>query len=121
MTAQDHSHGGLVIDAVGLSKSFRARGGGVTELLSDASLQVQPWTTVAVMGRSGAGKSTLLRALGLFQPFDSGTYRLLGSDVAGAAHRVRLPGVPAPSPPHGDGQRRDRGGHRRDAGQDASS
>ena len=88
MTAQDHSHGGLVIDAVGLSKSFRARGGGVTELLSDASLQVQPWTTVAVMGRSGAGKSTLLRALGLFQPFDSGTYRLLGSDVAGLSDRA---------------------------------
>jgi putative ABC transport system ATP-binding protein len=83
-----HQHGGLVIDAVGLSKSFRARGGDPTELLSGATLQVAPWTTVAVMGRSGAGKSTLLRALGLFQPFDAGRYRLLGRDVAGLSDRA---------------------------------
>ena len=81
-------HGGFVIDAVGLAKSFRARGGGVTELLSDASLQVAPWTSVAVTGRSGVGKSTLLRALGLFQPFDAGSYRLLGSDVSGLSDRA---------------------------------
>ena len=81
-------HGGLVVDAVGLAKSFRARGGGVTQLLTDASLQVAPWTSVAVMGRSGVGKSTLLRALGLFQPFDAGTYRLLGSDVGGLSDRA---------------------------------
>jgi ABC-type lipoprotein export system ATPase subunit len=84
----DDARGALVIDATGLSKSFRARGGGVTELLSDASLHVEPGATVAVMGRSGAGKSTLLRALGLFQPFDAGSYRLLGSDVAGLSDRA---------------------------------
>jgi putative ABC transport system ATP-binding protein len=88
MTAAPDGQGGLVVDAVGLDKSFRARGGGLTRLLSDASLQVAPWTSVAVMGRSGAGKSTLLRALGLFHPFDSGTYRLLGSDVAGLSDRA---------------------------------
>ena len=87
-TSGTDPHGGLVIDATGLSKSFRARGGAVTELLSDAALQVEPGTTCAVMGRSGAGKSTLLRALGLFQPFDAGSYRLLGSDVAGLSDRA---------------------------------
>ena len=40
------------------------------------------------MGRSGTGKSTLLRALGLFHPFDAGSYRLLGSDVAGLSDRA---------------------------------
>ena len=49
------SQADLIIDAAGLAKSFRTRGGGVTELLSDASLQVAPWTTVAVTGRSGVG------------------------------------------------------------------
>ena len=88
MTPRPDWHGGLIIDAAGLAKAFRTRGGGVTELLSDASLQVAPWTTVAVMGRSGVGKSTLLRALGLFQPFDAGSYRLLGSDVAGLSDRA---------------------------------
>jgi putative ABC transport system ATP-binding protein len=82
------TEGPPVIDAVGVSKSFRARGGGVVELLSGASLQVAPGTTVAVTGRSGSGKSTLLRALGLFQPFDEGSYRLLGSDVAGLSDRA---------------------------------
>jgi putative ABC transport system ATP-binding protein len=78
----------LVIDAVGVSRSFRPRGGGVVQLLSGASLQVAPGTTVAITGRSGAGKSTLLRALGLFQPFDEGSYRLLGADVAGLSDRA---------------------------------
>jgi putative ABC transport system ATP-binding protein len=86
--SESRSPGDLVIDATGLAKSFRARGGDVTELLHEASLQVSPGTTVAVMGRSGTGKSTLLRALGLFQPFDRGTYRLLGSDVAGLSDRA---------------------------------
>lgn len=84
----DDADGPLVIDAVGVSKSFRPRGGGVVKLLSRASLQVAPSTTVAVTGRSGAGKSTLLRSLGLFQPFDEGSYRLLGSDVAGLSDRA---------------------------------
>jgi putative ABC transport system ATP-binding protein len=89
MTSPERDRPGrLVIDAVGLHKSFRARGGGVTDLLSDASLRVEPGTTVAVMGRSGVGKSTLLRALGLFQPFDAGSYWLLGSDVAGLSDRA---------------------------------
>jgi ABC-type lipoprotein export system ATPase subunit len=88
VTTVDAAHGGPVIDAVGVSKSFQSHGGHVVELLRDASLEVAPGTSVAVMGRSGAGKSTLLRALGLFQPFDAGTYRLLGRDVRGLSDRA---------------------------------
>lgn len=82
------ARGPLVIDAVAVDKSFRSRGGDIVELLTGASLQVAPCTTVAIMGRSGAGKSTLLRALGLFQPFDAGTYTLLGRDVRGLSDRA---------------------------------
>jgi predicted ABC-type transport system involved in lysophospholipase L1 biosynthesis ATPase subunit len=56
-------------------------------VLSSVDLVVNPGESVAIVGRSGSGKSTLLRALGLFDPFDSGDHVLQGTDVRSAGDR----------------------------------
>ena len=60
----------------GLSKSFRARGGGLfrhpVHAVSDVSFMVERGETLGLVGESGCGKSTLARlVLHLIEP-DSG-------------------------------------------------
>ena len=56
--------------------------------LRGVDLDLAPGERVAVLGRSGAGKSTLLNIVGLLDLPTSGTYELLGHDVAQVS-RVR--------------------------------
>ena len=56
-------------------------------VLSSVDLVVRQGESVAIVGRSGSGKSTLLRALGLFDPFDSGEHVLQGTNVRSAGDR----------------------------------
>jgi putative ABC transport system ATP-binding protein len=51
------------------------------------SLQVAPGEFVAVMGPSGCGKSTLLNILGLLDTPSAGSYRLLGTEIAGSSEQ----------------------------------
>lgn len=52
------------VEAVGLSKQFRAPGGALVRALDRVSLAVQPGQVLGLVGAPGAGKSTLLRLLG---------------------------------------------------------
>jgi thiamine transport system ATP-binding protein len=61
--------------------------------LADASLEVGPHETVAVLGASGSGKTTLLRVVaGLLVP-DGGTVTWDGEDLAGVPPHLRHFGV----------------------------
>jgi ATP-binding cassette subfamily F protein uup len=85
--------GALVIDAVGLGKSY-----GATPIVRDFSIRVRRGDRIGIVGPNGSGKTTLINLLtGMVAP-DQGTVRL-GSALEIAAldqHRDSLdPGVTA--------------------------
>jgi len=57
--------------------------------LAGVSLTLPRGATLAVLGPNGAGKSTLLRVLATLLRPHSGTVRVLGDELPGAAWRVR--------------------------------
>ena len=68
---------------------FRYRDG--EPILSDISLEIDPGTSVAIVGRSGSGKSTLLRLIGgLLEP-TAGSIAVDSVDL-GSLHRQELRG-----------------------------
>src|SRR5437016_12868312 len=76
-TARKDENHGLPIAVKNLKKSF-----GKQRVLQGISLEIDPGTTLAVLGRSGTGKSVLLKLLiGLQEP-DSGSVRILGQEIA---------------------------------------
>jgi ABC-type multidrug transport system ATPase subunit len=65
--------GDPVVEAIGLSKSFRSR-----PVLSGVSVRVAAGEIVALVGSNGAGKSTLLRVIAGIERADSGHLRVRG-------------------------------------------
>lgn len=54
-----------------------------TSALSHINIEIEAGEFIAIMGPSGCGKSTLLNIMGMLDSPDSGSYRFLGTDVAG--------------------------------------
>ena len=78
-----------MLEITNLNKSF-----GGFRAVSDVSLSVETRQIAAVIGPNGAGKSTLFNLItGHLRP-DSGTVKLAGRDITGAApHRIVRMGV----------------------------
>ncbi|MDD7276469.1 MAG: ATP-binding cassette domain-containing protein, partial [Bacteroidales bacterium] len=53
-----------------------------TTALNNVSFEINDGEFVAIMGPSGCGKSTLLNILGLLDNPTTGSYELLGKEVA---------------------------------------
>lgn len=81
-----------MIEMTSLNKYY-AYGGGKFHALKNINLTVQEGESVAIQGKSGAGKSTLLHILGCLDSFDSGSYKLDGTEIKslgdGKASRLR--------------------------------
>ena len=75
-----------MIELRALTKRHRA-GDVETTALDAIDLQIEAGEYVAITGPSGCGKSTLLGLLGLLDLPTSGSYRLLGEEVAGRSPR----------------------------------
>jgi heme exporter protein A len=74
---------GLVVD--GVSKYY-----GHFPALRDIKLQVEPGSTVALLGRNGAGKTTLLRIIAGLSKSSQGSVTIQGADVREPVNRRRI-------------------------------
>jgi putative ABC transport system ATP-binding protein len=70
-----------VIELTGVTKVYQA-GDLLVEALRGVSLVVRKSEYVAIMGESGSGKTTLLGILGCLDRPTSGSYRLVGEEMA---------------------------------------
>ena len=77
-----------MIEISNLSKVFRTSEV-ETVALNQVNLHVDEGEFVAIMGPSGCGKSTLLNILGLLDNPTSGSYKLLGQEVADLREKDR--------------------------------
>lgn len=77
-----------MIKVTNLTKVFRTEEV-ETVALNGVSFEIKDGEFVAIMGPSGCGKSTLLNILGLLDNPTSGSYELLGKEVAGLKERER--------------------------------
>jgi peptide/nickel transport system ATP-binding protein len=75
---------GALLSAAHLVKTYRSRGAGRVQALSDVSVDIARGETLGVVGESGSGKSTLARAILALPAPDSGSVSFSGEDVFAA-------------------------------------
>ena len=70
-----------ILEAVQISKTY-GEGESAVHALRNSDLTLENGTFASIIGSSGSGKSTLLNILGLLDNPTSGSYQLLGQEVA---------------------------------------
>ena len=83
-----------IIRADGLAREYRLSAGLIrppvrVRALTDATFNVKPGSTLAVVGESGCGKSTLARLVTLIEQPSAGNLEIDGISVAGASRAAR--------------------------------
>ena len=78
-----------MIEAHGLTKTFRDKKRGEIFAARDISFRVKPGQIYGLLGANGAGKTTTLRMLATLLKPSAGSAAVAGHDVATAAERAR--------------------------------
>jgi sodium transport system ATP-binding protein len=78
-----------MIEAQGLTKRFRERGGREICAVDEASFRCEPGRIYGLLGSNGAGKTTTLRMLATILRPTAGTARVAGYDVLESPEQVR--------------------------------
>jgi len=86
--------GPVVLEARGLSKTYRGPGGTRRLALDGVSVSLRAGTTLGVVGESGSGKSTLARMLMALESPDAGEVLVDGSAWTSLPERERRPRRP---------------------------
>jgi lipoprotein-releasing system ATP-binding protein len=79
-----------MLEAVGLSKTYRGGDGGELHVLDGLDLAVERGEIVAIVGASGAGKSTLLHLLGGLDYPSRGVVRVNGTTLVESASAAAI-------------------------------
>ncbi len=77
-----------LLELSGVSKSFKLRGGRQLRAVKDVSLEIEPGSTLGLVGESGCGKSTLARCIVGLHAVDSGTIRFDGRELSSLDRRA---------------------------------
>ncbi|SEN66096.1 dipeptide ABC transporter ATP-binding protein [Cryobacterium luteum] len=88
----------VVLEAIGLSKSYRRPDGSRHLAVDDVSFALQRGSTLGIVGESGSGKTTTARLLLALLPPDRGAVRVFGEPWSAASEKTRRglrPGVGA--------------------------
>jgi peptide/nickel transport system ATP-binding protein len=80
---------GLVLEATGLSKTFKRPGGPPLVAVDNVSFQLERGTTLGLVGESGSGKTTTARLVLGLATADSGDVRVLGEAFSAVPERDR--------------------------------
>lgn len=80
-----------VLEVENLVKGFALSGGMKVHAVEDVSLHIDEGETFALVGESGCGKTTLANLVMRLQKPDSGTIRLLDSDITNLGSRALRP------------------------------
>jgi ABC-2 type transport system ATP-binding protein len=81
------THDGIRL--VGLSRTYRPRGGRAVQALEGVSFEVRPGEIVGLLGANGAGKTTTVRILATLLLPTGGEATVAGADVVREPRRVR--------------------------------
>jgi lipooligosaccharide transport system ATP-binding protein len=79
----------VMIEAVGLRKSFTSRSGDVVEAVRGIDVQVRRGEAFGFLGPNGAGKSSTMRMAAAVSPVTGGSLRILGMDPAVDGPKIR--------------------------------
>jgi sodium transport system ATP-binding protein len=81
--------GDVLVEVVGLSKTFPGHDGGVVRAVDAVSFRCRAGEIFGLLGLNGAGKTTTLRMLSTVLTPTAGTARVAGHDVRAEPERVR--------------------------------
>ena len=87
--AHDNQAPAIALEAIGLTKSFRVRGGADHTAVDHVSFTLESGRTLGIVGESGSGKTTTARLALALTPADAGEVRVFGTPFSALQEKDR--------------------------------